>query len=153
MSQAPFLEKVLEPSTFLAWETAIVLFWMFINSKNNQNCNKCLYYIKYVLQNFEYISNIHKFDSFKEFVIEYNTDCWCLFSRISQATFRLCSRMCLTQARFLLENFCEYEKLFKQDSCLSQALLLDSSKNYAWIKQDSCLSALVITIPGMFMVI
>ena len=86
--------------------------------------------------------------SFKELVIEYNTDLLCLFSRITQATFRPCSRIC---AKFLLEHFCEYGKLLNQDSCLSQALLLgkalllDSSMNLVWIKQDSCLSALVNT--------
>ena len=58
---------------------------------------------------------------------------------------------CLTQARFLLEHFCEYKRLSsnkRQDSCLSQALLLgqalcltqalllDSSKKLAWILSD-----------------
>ena len=50
---------------------------------------------------------------------------------------------------------CEYEKLLRQDSCLSQAslldqtFLLDSSKDLALIKQDSFLSALVNTGPDL----
>ena len=53
-----------------------------------------------------------------------------------------------TLLKNVLEYFSEYQKLLKQDSCLSQALLLDSSKNLVWFKQDSCLSALVNTGPG-----
>ena len=33
----------------------------------------------------------------------------------------------LGSSKILLEHFCEYEKLLKQDSCLSQALLLGPS--------------------------
>ena len=60
-SQALFLKKCFSLTLFLrtlAWETAIfwtqifVLYRMFINSKNNQNCNKFIFYIKYVSENF-----------------------------------------------------------------------------------------------------
>ena len=54
---------------------------------------------------------------------------------------------------FCLSTFVNTKSCSKQDSCLSQALLLGLSKHLAWIKQDSCLRALVNTGPAKFEIV
>ena len=83
LSQALFLRKCLSQALFLRNCQSQAHFLLekrpFFKHKfsfyleclsNNQNCNKLLYYTKYVSTNFLNILNIHKLYSFKELVIE-----------------------------------------------------------------------------------